>query len=518
MSSYECLDWCLDTLILRDRDIFVNSIPRSLFACFFNKQEAHVSNKLKNGQSRYRSQAKVVTIKKFQLLKLVETTRYLNDAEFEKYGDIYLEFPIIIQGDGSPSEFFNLYLLKKLEQTIQYDFKTFASIANQLIDFQRFLEDEQLDCLKFHKLKQLNAIFKYRTCLIEQANAGLISARSASGRINAIVNFYRFLVTEDLVDHQHYGFPFQDVYKYIAVDNEFGARRKMAIKSHDLAIHVPTKAPNSEAIVDGGKLSPLTVEEQAVVLKALQKSSREYQLMFYLALFTGARLQTICTIRISHLLDQKVDNYGFIRLPVGAGTGIDTKFQKPMTLLIPNWLVQDLKVYINSEQAHLRRQKSNDGDSDENYLFLTKLGTPFYTRKAEQQELTEKIKASDSFGTRLKLYEGEAVRSYLKVVLLPKIRLIDPQFKSFKFHDLRASFGMNLLESQLKHLPEGHNNMTAVEYVQARMGHSNISTTLQYLNYKSRLQWRSKIQHEYESSLMKYVMSSTKLTGDLSWI
>jgi hypothetical protein len=59
----------------------------------------------------------------------------------------------------------------------------------------------------------------------------------------------------------------------------------MAIKSHDLAIHVPAKALNSEAIVDGGELSPLTVEEQATILKALQKSSREYQLMFYLAFY-----------------------------------------------------------------------------------------------------------------------------------------------------------------------------------------------------------------------------------------
>ena len=475
-----------------------------------------MSTKLKNGQSRYQSQARVLTIKKFQLLTLVQATCCLNDAVFEKYGGAYLEFPVIIQGDGSPSEIFNLYLLKKLEQTVQYEFKTFISIANQLVDFQRFLEDEQLDCLKFHKVKQLNAIFKYRTRLIEQANAGLISASSASGRINAVVNFYRFLVTEDLADHQRYGMPFQDVYKYIAVDNEFGARRQMTIKSHDLAIHIPAKALNSEAIIDGGELRPLTVEEQAIVLKALQKSSREYQLMFYIALFTGARLQTICTLRIKYLVERQSDSNGFIRLPVGAGTGIDTKFQKSMTLLIPHWLAQDIKIYINSEQASQRRWKSNYGDSDENYVFLTKFGTPFYSSKAELQELTERIKASESFTEKLKLYEGEAVRSYLKIVLLPEIRLIDTQFQSFKFHDLRASFGMNLLESQLQHLPDGHSTMTAVEYVQARMGHRNISTTLQYLNYKSRLQWRSKIQHEYESSLMQYVMSSVSLAGDLS--
>ena len=49
--------------------------------------------------------------------------------------------------------------------------------------------------------------------------------------------------------------------------------------------------------------------------------------MFYLALFTGARLQTICTLRIKNLIVCELDSHGFIRLPVGAGTGIDTKFQ-----------------------------------------------------------------------------------------------------------------------------------------------------------------------------------------------
>ena len=114
-----------------------------------------MSTKLKNGQSRYQSQAKVVTVSKFQLLTLVKATRCLNNAEFIKHGDAYLEFPSIIQGDGSPSEIFNLYLLKRLQQTVQYDFKTFASIANQLVDFQRFLEDEQLDLLKFLLLHRL---------------------------------------------------------------------------------------------------------------------------------------------------------------------------------------------------------------------------------------------------------------------------------------------------------------------------------------------------------------------------
>jgi hypothetical protein len=86
-----------NTSILMDRT-FLSILSQGRFLPVFNKQEAQMSTKLKNGQSRYQSQAKVVILSKFQLLKLVEATRCLNDAEFEKYGDVYLEFPIIIQG------------------------------------------------------------------------------------------------------------------------------------------------------------------------------------------------------------------------------------------------------------------------------------------------------------------------------------------------------------------------------------------------------------------------------------
>ena len=103
-----------------------------------------MSNKLKNGQSRYQSKAKGETIKKFQLLTQVKATRCLNDAEFEKYGDAYLEFPVIIQGDGSPSEIFNLYLLKRLQQTVQYDFKHLLRLQINWLIFSGFLKMNSL--------------------------------------------------------------------------------------------------------------------------------------------------------------------------------------------------------------------------------------------------------------------------------------------------------------------------------------------------------------------------------------
>ncbi len=87
------------------------------------------------------------------------------------------------------------------------------------------------------------------------------------------------------------------------------------------------KPKTLKRLSDGGELSPLTVEEQTIILKALRKSSREYQLMFYLALFTGARLQTICTLRIKNLIGCEPDSHGFIRLPVGAGRALILNFK-----------------------------------------------------------------------------------------------------------------------------------------------------------------------------------------------
>ena len=71
---------------------------------------------------------------------------------------------------------------------------------------------------------------------------------------------------------------------------------------------------------------------------------------------------------------------------------------------------------------------------------------------------------------------------------------------------------MNLLESQLRHL--GEQQITAaLEYVRQRMGHANIKTTMQYLQYKSRLKWKNSVQHEFEIKLFEHVNTSANVDG-----
>lgn len=462
--------------------------------------------------TKYDSEAYRLLIPEFRLLNVTSPNSSAEiselDYEFvESREGYYPNFPVIIQSDGSPWEIGNLYLVVLLQKAPIYESRSFRSKADHLLDYLRFLEDEVLDYLYFPANDMLKVTYRYRRRLMAQIDAGEIGRGTASARINAVVNFYKSIIRYDLVDRSLFKHePFEAVRKYIWIESNFGLGKIMPVESHDLAIMVPKAQKLPEFVSDGGPLRPLSIEEQEHILEALLQSSREYQLMFYLSLFTGARIQTVCTIQVRHVW-QKLDGDGNLRLPIGKGTGVDTKGGRNMTLIIPGWLVESLRVYSRSAASSKRREISFYGNVDNNYLFLTNNGSEHYTSKAEIKHRENRVVSSRA-SDRDKIYgsirEGATVRQFISETLIPRIRILEPDFLDFRFHDLRASFGMNLLEHEIE--IRGQNGvMAAVEYVQQRMGHSDKKVTLQYLNYKTNLQRKSEIQSKYEARLFKYV-------------
>ncbi|MBL4834719.1 MAG: site-specific integrase [Pseudomonas sp.] len=475
--------------------------------------------KSKTGQNRYESKARRVLIPEFRLLNLtfLETNNDTNqkglpDYEFSAVEAGYLpNFPVLIQSDGEPWAIGNLYLTTKLQREVGYESRTFRGIGDHLLDYLRFLEDQGMDYLHFPKNDRLKVTYRYRQRLIDFVASGQLSASTASARINAVVNFYRGIITWYLADDENIeGVAFVEIKKYISVSLDYGISKHLKVNSHDLAIVNTKKQTQAEYISDGGDLRPLTVSEQTSVLQALLESSREYQLIFYFALFTGARVQTVGTLRIKHLQGE-LDSDGNLRLPIGAGTLIDTKRGKRMTLLVPGWLVRDILIYSRSTEAKKRSTRSYYGSTEDNYVFLSKNGVPYYTSKKEildrRGSLISKNVGITDRARYVSIQDGAALRTHIQQILLPRIRRYSPHFQEFTFHDLRASFGMNLLESQLQHM--GDQSITAaLEYVQQRMGHRNKVTTMQYLNYKSRLQWKKSVQHEFEAQLFQHVITT----------
>lgn len=75
---------------------------------------------------------------------------------------------------------------------------------------------------------------------------------------------------------------------------------------------------------------------------------------------------------------------------------------------------------------------------------------------------------------------------------------------NFSFHDLRATFGMNLLDKLMplvdsKELKLSH----ALIHIKERMGHSSLSTTEKYLNFRERHKIKEQAQDNYETYLME---------------
>ncbi|WP_161871592.1 site-specific integrase [Pseudomonas sp. SG-MS2] len=474
---------------------------------------------LRKHKVRYDSDATSLLIPEFRLINVsfhdLSNTEVIPPHEFTYSPTGYFpNFPVIIQGDGQPWDIGNLYLVNRLSRTVKYESRSFRTVAGHILDYRRFLEDEELDFLYFPENDLLKVTHQYRRRLVDQISSGEIKRGTGRARINAVVGFYKDIMRFGLVKAEQFAHqPYETVWKYLSIESNFGISRILAIESHNLAIKAPKNKASTELINDGGLLRPLTIDQQEKLLFALLDSSREYQLMFYMALFTGARMQTVCTLQVRHIWAE-LDGDGDLRLPIGIGTGVDTKGGTNMTLIIPGWLVYDLRVYSRCAEAVKRRSRSFYGETDMNYLFLTSAGSEYYTSKMEishRKDLNVDPRVSSADRVYGSIREGATIRQFITDTVLPRIRVDDPEYLKFRYHDLRASFGMNLLDAEI----ESRGVTQALEYVQQRMGHSSKDITLQYLNYRTNMKKKVKVQSEFERRLFKYVNTNFQLArGD----
>ncbi|WOD07404.1 hypothetical protein [Marinomonas sp. GJ51-6] len=200
----------------------------------------------------------------------------------------------------------------------------------------------------------------------------------------------------------------------------------------------------------------------------------------------------------------------------GTGSEIDGKHNKLGILYVPTWLVESLLVYIESSVARSRRCKSYYGDSDGNYVFLTKSGDPYYTSYKEMadrknEDIDSRVisqKASTSVNK-----EGEAIGVFIRNTLRPALEAKYGYFPHFSFHDIRATFGINLIENiytaidkaNLLRREKGQSLLLyedALREVMKRMNHNNDETTRKYVAFRDRAEWRKQMIDSYEGALL----------------
>lgn len=415
---------------------------------------------------------------------------------------MYNLFPVILDGKGGPWDIAMIYLLSRLEGVSLPNMTTFHSIADDLGAFKAFLDEKEIDFTDFPQNKQKRPTYRYHGYLKQQIFARTIRARTAKRRMGCVIAFYRWLIRERIIPIRHD--PWEEREYYLEFKDSVGLSATKKVVTTDVSIKVPKQDyPFDGSINDGGKLRPMPPNEQHWIIEALAHfGNSEMTLMHLFMLLSGARIQSALTLRVRHVRLELPDGLKEVRLVAGPGTNIDTKFDKPMTLCVPRKLYELLRIYSHSERAQRRRNRAPGGDTEDQYLFLTQHGAPFYQAKSDA------LAFDPSFDKRHQK-RGQAVRQFLTDYLIPYIRRKhDPKFH-YQIHDLRATFGMNLTDVQLKLVETGTISLSqARAFVQKMMCHAHPTTTDRYLDYRKQMQMVYAAIDGYEVQVENWISRS----------
>jgi len=424
-----------------------------------------------------------------------------------KYRERYRwnQFPVVLNADGSPWEEACLFLLDLIESNHNPNMTTYSGKSYELVAFKQFVDKNEIDYFHFPKKKRERPTYAYRDHLQEKVDLGELSAATAKGQIGTVKQFYSWLIHEGMCNPEHA--PWKSKGASIEYKDAKGFSHYKQIATSDLIIKGSTASNSIQAVMggdgelqpviqDGGKLRPLNQREQEALIDSLKElKNTQMMLIHFMALFTGARIQTILTMRVKHAQIEIDDDIKIIPFLVGPKVGIDTKNNKRFKIFIPTWLYQLLKVYSYSPEAEKRRKKS--GQNDENqYLFLTRDGNPIYISKMDMM-------AFDPTDNKSYTAQGTTVRLFMLRRVIPLIRqkLGKPNW-SYQFHDLRASFGMNQLDHQMRLVADGKSTLTeALRHVQGLMAHESLRTTEVYLKYRQELDQVRQLQNQHEGYL-----------------
>lgn len=414
--------------------------------------------------------------------------------------------PIVIDEFAAPWAEATLYLLSRAESTSTPNMASLSSIADDLAAYRRFVDEYRLDWTDFPPDKLSRPTYRFNGHLKFAVNAGTLAASTAHRRMNSVVAFYRWLINAGAFHPANE--PWKDKDRVIRFCDGFGFRGHKTVPSTDVSVRVPQQHDPFDGLIDdGGKLRPMSELEQEWLINALGEiGNTEMTLIHLVSLLTGARIQTVLTMKVQHaLLPPEALSTNELRLPVGAGTGIDTKNDNRMVLHIPVWLYERLQTYVTSERSQLRRKKSAGGDLSEQHLFLTNRGAPLYESKAS-------LRVFDEAKRHHHRKSGQAVRQFISERVIP---LIQERYKSpffhYRFHDLRATAGMNWTDAQLLLVQKGEISLShAREFVKTRMGHRSTQVTDRYLKFRHSVAMVRQIEESHENHLRDLVASAMR--------
>lgn len=429
-------------------------------------------------------------------------------------GDIY-NFPFLFHKNGDPWFEANSYLRALVEEQASINRPTddVRRRASKLLDYLIFCEDQALDWLDFSGRRPvLRPTYKYFYHLI---SGGTRSAAVINQYTGVVFNFYKFVSANwHDIDMQRV-----DTVREVRllVKNSYGATKLVTAEKRSLTQAKPPgcMVPIGYVREDGEDLRPLANNELAEFLRVVtgQEWSALERLILLAGLITGARKQTVLTLRLKHLKNftpDKLQGDGTYLLHAGPGTGIDTKKDRSQRLHVPKQLAEELVVLANSPMMKARRIKlrtnlaekypgQNMADEDM-YLFLSDQGNCYYMAKDDPRYPIVKSRPAGQ------------VTDTIKRKLI--IRTSDGFPKDFSYHWLRATFAFQLYQRLQTFIVTGAmQSGDAIDFIRERMHHATREMTEHYLQLFKMLPAKLVSQEFYEAKLFFDIYGERKLSA-----
>ncbi len=400
----------------------------------------------------------------------------------ENYPDLY-NFPFLFHSNGYPWKEANDYLLSLMRDKPPINRRTddVRRRASKLLDYLLFCEDSNLDWLDFSGARPpLRPTYKYFYNLI---NEGTRSNQVINQYTGVIYQFYNYVSEHwhaldmkrvDTIRQVRFIVQGSKGVKIVDTEKRSQTRRTLPVSSVQLGL----------VREDGEDLRPLSNLELGAFLTSIRNEkgwSAVERLILMTSLMTGARKQTVLTIRLKNLkgfTEEKLEREGAYKLHAGPRTGIDTKYDKPQVLYVPKQLAEELVTLAKSRTMKTRREKflakleaSHPGLSmaeDDMYLFLSDQGNCYYMAK------------NDPRYTIVKSPQTGQVTETIKRKLARKASSSFP--KDFSYHWLRATFAYQLYQRLQVLVREGMLKPGEdIDFIQKRMHHESRETTENYL-------------------------------------
>lgn len=404
----------------------------------------------------------------------------------------YFHFPALVyEVNNEPWPLGNLYLTSLAFRYPPISRPSLKKVALSLVDHINTMIESDIDILCFPTRKSLRPTYAYSFHLREKLAWNPDSVDVYNQHIAKIEGFYRYLVRE------HGLKPDFPMWKEERKNRRFIDRHGLAQSKDYTTTDLRLKATGSRTShTKIPRLRAYTSEEQiALIDSLLHLGNTEMSLAFLTALLAGARMQSVFTMPRSILNEPLGTSY--LQTKIGLGTHIDTKYDSANNIYLPLFLVEMLTVYVNSERYSARERLSYLANHNDNYIFLTKSGRPYYSQKRDP-----------SRGQYKNPQEGGAIYAFIRNQLEPLLIKNGHDFK-VSFHNLRATFANNTVNELLKRFEKNEISMTQViTIVSERLGHQSIQTTELYIEDIKRQKIQALAQDKWEQFLESRIRRS----------